>query len=227
MSLFCLLWTPFFYLFRRSVSRDRETGSGGIWALLLGSLAALLHFFLGALISPGGFGFSRWLSGCVDIVVLPALLPLLFYFILTKTRFLSGRVDFTNFALLWLIPGGALRAVSWSAQRDPILLVVVPLLWTALAAGLPFCVSRIFRCGRLLIFPLILASLALPPLAATVYWVFFYQKPVLGYLLLLVTVIPLGLCHILPKGDDPGKAAPVIPLKTAAAAGAEQEDNGI
>jgi hypothetical protein len=193
MSLFCLLWTPFFYLFWRSICPEREAGSGGIWALLLGSLVALLHFFLGALVNPGGFGLSRWLSGCVDIVVLPALLPLPVYFLLTSFRVISGRADFTNFTLLWLIPGGALRTVSWSAQRDPILLVLVPLLWTALALGLPFCAGRIFRPGsRLLVSLFVLAALGLPFLAATVYWAFFYQKLVLGYLLLLVTVIPAG-----------------------------------
>jgi hypothetical protein len=193
MSLFCLLWTPLFYLFRRSISPGREVDSGGIWALLLGSLVALLQFFLGALINPGGFGFSRWLSGCVDIVVLPALLPLPVYFLLTSFRVISGKADFASFALLWLIPGGALRAVSWGAQRDPILLVLVPLLWTALAAGLPFSAGRIFRCRRRLLLPLLVLTVpGLPLLAATVYWAFFYQKLVLGYLLLLVTVIPAG-----------------------------------
>jgi hypothetical protein len=202
MSLFCLLWTPFFCLFRRSISSGGEAVSGGIWALLLGSLVALLQFFLGALINPGGFGFSRWLSGCVDIVVLPALLPLLVYFVLTSLRLFSGHVDFASFALLWLIPGGALRSVSWSAQRDPILLVLVPLLWTALAAGIPFYLSRIFRCKRrFLIFLFILVSLALPPLAATVYWAFFYQKLALGYLLLFLTMIPLGLSCALPRAS--------------------------
>jgi hypothetical protein len=200
MSLFCLLWTPFFYLFRRSIPSGSEAGSGGIWALLLGSLVALLQFFLGALINPGGFGLSRWLSGCVDIVVLPALLPLLVYFVLISFHVISGKKDFTSFSLLWLIPGGALRAVSWSAQRDPILLVLVPLLWTSLAVGFPFCVGLIFRCRlRFLLFPLVLATLGLPLLAATVYWAFFYQKLVLGYLLLLVTVIPLGVCCTLGK----------------------------
>jgi hypothetical protein len=200
MSLFCLLWTPLFYLFRRPISPGREADSGGIWALLLGSLVALLQFFLGALINPGGFGFSRWLSGCVDIVVLPALLPLPVYFLLVSLRLISGKADFTSFALLWLIPGGALRAVSWSAQRDPILLVLVPLLWTALAAGIPFCVGLIFRPGRRLPLPLlVLAALGLPFLAATVYWAFFYQKLVLGYLLLLVTLIPAGLCCVFGK----------------------------
>ncbi|MDR3192213.1 MAG: hypothetical protein LBT87_04020 [Treponema sp.] len=203
MSLFCLLWTPLFYLFRRSIFSSQEAGSGGIWALLLGSLVALLHFFLGALINPGGFGLSRWLSGCVDIVVLPALLPLPVYFVLTRFRMVSGKADFTNFALLWLIPGGALRAVSWSAQRDPILLVLVPLLWTALAAGIPFCAGLIFRRRPRFPLPLpVLAALGLPFLAATVYWAFFYQKLVLGYSLLIITVIPAGLCCI-PEKKDP------------------------
>jgi hypothetical protein len=194
MSLFCLLWTPLFYLFRRSISSREEAGSGGILALLLGSLVALLHFFLGALINPGGFGLSRWLSGCIDIVVLPALLPLPVYFVLTRFRIVSGKVDFTNFALLWLIPGGALRTVGWSAQGDPILLVLVPLLWTALAVGFPFCAGLIFRRRLGLLLPLlVLAALGLPFLAATVYWAFFYQKLIWGYLLLLITVIPSGL----------------------------------
>jgi hypothetical protein len=192
MSLFCFLWVPLFYLLWRAVSPAGE-GSGGIWALLLGSLTALLQFFLGDLINPGGFGFSRWLSGCVDIVVLPALLPLLVYFGLVNFRILVGGVGFTNFSLLWLIPSGALRSVSWSAQGDPILLALTPLLWTALVVGIPFCVSRIFRCkGRLLVSAFIFAALALPLLAATVYWAFFCQKLPLGFLLFLTALVPLG-----------------------------------
>ncbi|MDR0449845.1 MAG: hypothetical protein LBH26_01095 [Treponema sp.] len=201
MSLFCLLWTPFFYLFRRSLFPG-EAGSGGIWALLLGSLVALLQFFLGALVNPGGFGLSRWLSGCVDIVVLPALLPLLVYFLLISFRLVSGKADFINFSLLWLIPGGALRAVSWSAQRDPILLMLVPLLWTSLAVGFPFCVSLIFRYRRRLLPLFILAALSLPFLAATVYWAFFYQKLVLGYFLLLAALVPLGACCVSGKASN-------------------------
>jgi hypothetical protein len=77
MSLFCLLWTPLLYLFWRSISPTGESGAGGVWALLLGSFFALFQFFFGALVGPGGFGFSRWLSGCIDVITLPALLPLL------------------------------------------------------------------------------------------------------------------------------------------------------
>ncbi|MDR2375734.1 MAG: hypothetical protein LBD96_04765 [Treponema sp.] len=191
MSLFCLLWLPLFYLFWRSVSSAGESGYGGVWALLLGSAAAIFQFFYGAFIKPGGFGFSRWLSGCVDLVVVPVLLPLLVYLLLAVFRVVSGTVDFTGFALLWIIPMGALRAVNWGAQGDPILLVLVPLLWTAVAVGLPFLGGIILRGPWPARIPAGLAGLALPFLAATVYWAFFRQEHRLGVPLLALGMVPL------------------------------------
>jgi hypothetical protein len=75
MIVFCLLWLPLFCLFWRGVSPEMS-GKGGVTALLLGSITALVQFSLGSLVNPGGFGFSRWLGGLVDIVVAPAVLPL-------------------------------------------------------------------------------------------------------------------------------------------------------
>jgi len=124
MSLFCLLWVPLFCLFRRSISGEETPG--GVWALLLGSITAIFQFSLGYLVYPGGFGFSRWLYGFVDIVSLPALVPLLVYALFCLFRVFSGSADFANFALLWLIPVAALRAISWSPYGDPLLLVMVP-----------------------------------------------------------------------------------------------------
>jgi hypothetical protein len=190
MSLFCFLWTPLLYLFWRSVSPRREI-AGGVWALLLGSIAALFQFFFGALVGPGGFGFSRWLSGCIDLVVLPALIPLLIYLLMAGLRIISGSLDFTGFALLWIIPMGALRAVSWSSRGDPILLVLIPLLWSGVAGGLPF-LGAIVAGGRLPARILAaLAVLVLPFLAATVYWAFFRQDLNLGFPLLALTLAPL------------------------------------
>ncbi|MDR2136073.1 MAG: hypothetical protein LBO76_05605 [Treponema sp.] len=192
MSLFCLLWPPLFYLFWRSVSPAGESGYGGVWALLLGSVAANFQFFYGAFVRPGGFGFSRWLSGCVDLVAVPVLLPLLVCLAMTVFRMIAGTVDFTGFALLWIIPMGALRAVNWGARGDPVLLVLVPLLWTAIAAGLPFLGGVVLRGpwpARILAG---LAALALPPLAATVYWAFFRQEHSLGFPLLALSVAPLA-----------------------------------
>jgi hypothetical protein len=191
MSLFCLLWMPLFYLFWRCVSPAGQSGYGGVWALLLGSIAGLFQFFNGAFIRPGGFGFSRWLSGCVDLVTVPVLLPLLVYLVMTLFRLNSGTPDFTGFALLWIIPMGALRAVSWGPLADPVLLVLMPLLWTAVAGGIPFLGTLVLWSPWFLRIPAALAGLALPFLAATVYWAFFRQDLSLGYPLLALTLVPL------------------------------------
>jgi hypothetical protein len=196
MSFFCLLWVPLFYLFRRSFSS--EGGAGGVWALLLGSVTAIFQFFLGNFISPGGFGFSRWLSGFVDIVSLPVLIPFLVYLALLALRVFSGTADFTSFALLWSIPAAALRALNWSSLGDPVLLVLVPLLWTALAVGLPFLVSIIIRHLR---WPVLvfcgLCALALPVLCATAYWAFFSQQRFLGIPLLAAALLPMLIALVL------------------------------
>jgi hypothetical protein len=190
MSLFCFLWMPLFYLFWRSLAASGAEGSGEIWALLLGSVVAFVRFLLGSFIGPGAFGFSRWLSACVDIVALPAALPLLACVLLVRLRMLGGAVNYANFALLWLIPGAAMRAVGWSALKDPSLLMLAPALWTAIAVGVPFFMGLTGKSRNWLVIPLAMAIVALPLLAATVYWAFFCQRNWLGILLFLPALIP-------------------------------------
>jgi hypothetical protein len=193
MSLFCFLWMLLFYLFWRSIEAPETERTGEIWALLLGSAVAFIRFLLGSFVNPGAFGLSRWLSACVDIVALPAALPLLVAIILVRLRVFGGAVNYANFALLWLIPGAAIRAVSWSALRDPALLTLTPALWTAIAVGVPFFIHKMgkFR-GRRLIVQAAAAG-ALPFLAATVYWAFFSQRNWLGMMLFVLTMIPAGV----------------------------------
>ena len=192
MSFFCLLWVPLFYLLRRSFTTAGSSGS--VWALLLGTLTAIIQFFLGYLVSPGGFGFSRWLFGFIDIVSLPVLVPLFVCFLMLLFRGFSTEADFANFTLLWLIPVAALRALSWSAQFEPVLLVAVPLLWTALAVGIPFFIHWMIKNLRwYTIIVTALCVLILPFVAASSYWAFFSQQTALGFLLLFVSNIPLGI----------------------------------
>ena len=166
--------------------------------MLLGSIIALIQFFLGNLADPGGFGFSRWLNACVDIVALPAILPLLVYLLITVFRLSSGSVNFTNFALLWLIPGAGIRAVSWSAGSDPVLLVLVPLLWTAIAVGIPFFIGFFMTSYQWYArISSVLGILALPFLAATAWWAFYSQKTILGIVFFTLSIIPLLLSQIL------------------------------
>ena len=187
---------PLFYLLRRSLVGDRGSG-GSVWALLLGSITAIIQFFLGYLVSPGGFGFSRWLFGFIDLVSLPVLLPLVVCFIMLLSRGSSRHMDFANFALLWLIPVGALRALSWSSLSDPILLVLVPLLWTAVAVGISFFINWMMRSFHILIAAVsIICILILPLTAAAVYWAFFSQMTLIGFALLIVIHIPLGFSFL-------------------------------
>ena len=192
MSIFCLLWVPFFYLFRRSISSG---GSSGVWALLLGSITAILQFFLGNFISnPGGFGVSRIIFGFVDIVSLPVLIPIVIYFIILIFQGFSADIDFANFALLWLIPIGALRALSWSSTNDPILLILTPLLWTALAVGISFFVKLVishFRWYTVILS--FICILALPAVSALTYWAFFSQQELYAFPLLAAMHIPVAL----------------------------------
>jgi len=101
MNLFCLLCIPLLFFLRRTAS----VGEGeSIWGLPLGVVAVVIQYFFGSLITPGGFGLSRWFSGFVDIAGLPALIPLMVCGALVMLRVLSPRVDYANFALLWLVP---------------------------------------------------------------------------------------------------------------------------
>jgi hypothetical protein len=192
MIVFCLLWLPLFCLFWRAVSPEMS-GKGGITALLLGGVTALVQFFLGSLINPGGFGFSRWLGGMVDIVVAPALLPLVAALFFLLFRVYRTPEDFTHFSLLWLIPGGAVRALSWGMHNDPAQLVFVPLLWTSLAAGIPFFFRLILSGKWYALIPGLLGLFILPLSAASSYWAFFSQMYSLGRIFFGISMIPL-LC---------------------------------
>ena len=194
---------PLFYLFWRSVTGNYAY-AGGVWALLAGSVVAMIQFFLGYFIEPGGFGFSRWLSGFVDIAVVPALIPILVYLILVVFRIFSGSINFANFALLWLIPVAAIKALSWSSLNDPVLLVLVPILWTDIAVGISFFIGIIMRGRKWLIFPALIAIFAIPLAAASSYWAFYAQKTSMGLLLLSAATLPMMVSMILAfiKAED-------------------------
>jgi len=206
MTLFCLFWVPVFYFFWRSITGGNT--SGWAWALIAGSIVALFQFLNGPLVEPGGFGLSRWASGFVDIVALPVLIPLLVYLLLFFLKIIVGNIDFAGFALLWIMPGAAVRSLTWSAvQRDSILLVLVPILWTAIAIGIPFFIDRILTNARPLVIVLSgLAILFIPFAAATSYWAFFVQETTMGIVFLLIAAAPMLVSVIMSflKARDGG-----------------------
>ncbi|MDR2398004.1 MAG: hypothetical protein LBD74_04495 [Spirochaetaceae bacterium] len=205
LSVFGFLWTPLFYLFWSALSPGEDCGIEGIWAVLLGSVLGFALFFLGPLVEAGGFDRARWISGFVDIVSVPTLLPLLLYGLLCCFGISGTWVKGAHFTLLWLIPDVAIHIVSWSTQNQPFLLVLVPLLRTAVGVGIPFLASLVGTRNPLLILVAILGIIVLPFSATTSYWAFFCQRPLEGYGCLAITLVPVAVaaCRHLPWRRSP------------------------
>jgi hypothetical protein len=191
MNVFCLLWTPLFYFFWVSLMPSKTNGPAGAAALFLGSVFALSRFITGPWVSPGEFGFCRWLSALVDTAGLPALVPFLFFVFFAALKIIPPSGDSAGFALLWLIPEGIFRSLSRAGRHDAVFLALVPMLWTALALGIPFF-ARFIPGGNLRPRTILAASgiAALPAAAVTCYWAFFCQRLLWGWLFFALTLIP-------------------------------------
>jgi hypothetical protein len=196
MNLFCLLWTPLFYIFWVSLTPEKTRSPGAVGALLLGSAFTLVQFVSGSWIAPGEFGLSRWLNALVDVIGLPALLPFLVFALFALLRIVPRDADPVDFALLWLIPGGVLRSVSRSGIHDPVFLVLIPLLRTAVVVGLGFFIRIISGKRALAVIFAVSGILALPPAASACYWAFFSQRLVWGWVLFALSLLPL-VCFVL------------------------------
>ena len=191
MIAFCMFWVPLVLLFRRSLGFRTRSAAGVLTAVVLGVLAATLRHFLGPLVSPGGFGGLRLLYAFVDAVALPALAPLGIRAAFSLGRGGEPNIDYGEFALLWLVPVAVVQGVVWSARPEPILLVAVPILWTALALGLPFLVQAFREEIGILSAVSLVAAIALPFAASVSYWAFFSGKTLPGVALLLLSVFPM------------------------------------
>ena len=196
MTLFSFLWTPLFYLFWRSMN-DKSSLGGGTWALFIGMVVAFLRFFLGSFINPEGFGLARWISACVDVVALPVVLPFVICILFAALRIISFQANFANYAFLWLIPVAAFHALTWSSQHNPLLLMGVPVLWTAVALGMGLLIGIIQGGWSWKVIPAILGTIALPLAAATSYWALYIQQDNLGLFLLGLCLVPTAISIVL------------------------------
>jgi hypothetical protein len=190
MSLFCLFWTPLVLLLWVFLNSGNRGNSGGILAFVLGSLVSVLHCLFYPVINAAGFGLSLWLFALINIVLIPAVLPFLFFILLALPGLFKGQADPAKFVLFALVPAGITRAIGWSAQNDPLYLILVPLLWTMLALGISFLGRLIRESFFPWIIPLLLAVLLLPLTAAAVFWAFYGQMFPAGFILLAALSIP-------------------------------------
>lgn len=204
MNVFCFLWLPLFLLFWQSISPGRA-GASSAWAVIFGSIVAVIAFFFGPFIERGAFGFSQLLEIFVDLTGAPILAPMVFYALFLLLRLAKDPHGFASFTLLWLIPCAVMRGVEWFEEDDPSRLVLIPLLWSALAVGGSFFISLAVHSaskpgkvwGKLIVCLLCFAGIPLLSfLTTTAYWAFFSQKTQLGFGLLVPVFIPLAVAVI-------------------------------
>jgi hypothetical protein len=193
MSLFCLALPIVFFIFWKSLSEDHAVSTGGIWAVVLGSILAIIHYFTSPLITSGEFGFLQWMIGFVDVIVFPVITALAVCLLCMLLKIFSATINVTNFLLLWCFPFGVAQMMSHSLQAGALYLVIVPLIWIALAVGFGFFIKSIPAVKRWIAVFCIIGSVFLPFIAATAYWALYCQDYVLGYSLFGVTLLPMAI----------------------------------
>jgi hypothetical protein len=199
MSIFCFLWIPVFYFFRRSISPGKKSMGG--WALILGCVAVLVRYLSGPFVAPVGFGLSCWLGGFINIVSLPVLVPVVVCVLLVALRVFPSDADIGGFTFLWLIPLTFYHSMDGSLPYSPLMLVLVPLLWTTQILGMTFFIDCILKYRRwYVIIPSIPAVAALPLIASSAWWAFYSQQTQIGCMFLFVSIIPALVSLILEWG---------------------------
>jgi hypothetical protein len=195
MSLFCLAFPIVFFLFWKSLSDEHAVSVGGIWALVLGSIFAVIHYLASPIITSGEFGLLQWMISLVDVIVFPSLIALVICLLFKLLKIFSAAINITNFLLLWSIPFAIIRMMINSTQAEPLYLVIVPLIWMGLAVGFGFFIKMILLVSRLISVLCVMCAVFLPFIAATAYWAFFCQNYILAYFLLGITLLPM-IIHV-------------------------------
>ncbi|MDR1866776.1 MAG: hypothetical protein LBQ77_00745 [Treponema sp.] len=174
MGVFCLLWIPFFYLLWCSFSIKRHGYL--LFALIYGGVTALGYHTIPPFLQAGTFGFSRWLFILVNNIAVP-LTPALFaagVFVLFKRK-----IDSTGFILITLIPVAAIHAIDRSILYHPLYTVLLPILWTTLAVGIPFYARGMTKKSPLMALKLLGIPLLIGASSMSL-WGFFVQETVIG-----------------------------------------------
>jgi len=155
--------------------------------------------------APGGFGLSRWISGFINIVGLPALVPLIVCGALVILRVFPRDANYADFALLWLVPLAAIRSIT-NSPPTPLPLIIVPLLWVAQVIGIPFFIDVMVKNPRRhIVFFAVIGIAAIPIAANTSWWAFFSQQTFWGIVLLIVSLVPavISFCvDLTPQPTD-------------------------
>lgn len=185
------------YFFRRSLKNSGPFRGEHLFSVALALVVALLLEALGPLVESRGFGLSAWFHGAVDYFILPVFLPLGIWTLVKKERGRRLSIDAVDFTLLWLVPVSIIGCIRWSVQVESLHLVLIPLLWSALAVALPFLVTLARESLGSRAFFSVLSVILLPLVAITAYWAFFGQRILIGLLCTLLSLAPMVVQFVL------------------------------
>jgi hypothetical protein len=169
-----------------------------ILTLGIGGVIAATRFFYAIFWQPEGLGWSRFISACVDYMFFPLTIPIIscFIFACIKRLFFKERIepDWTGWILLMLIPVMLVCAGRWGIEKNPANLVLIPLLWSAVAFNCSYFTSIFVKKNAALNMALfLLSALAAALFAALVWWAFFVSQTIIGFALLAIEIIPAAL----------------------------------
>ena len=185
MSLFCFFFMPALYLWRRAVSSEKKPPfpePGLISGFCLGLAVAFARLSVGEVFVQRGFGLAAFAAQLIDGAPFDSMLPLAVYFLLrrfgSRRRFEEGEA--VIFSLAWLTPLCAFRAIFWSSVPDPVRLMVVPVLYAALAVSLPYWIGKIIEEYGFAQAAAVSVVVLLPFAAAAATWALYTQRLLIG-----------------------------------------------
>lgn len=161
-----------------------------VLVFLVNTLLSFFKYLNGPVIQDNAFGFMRWLYYFIDILSLPLIIPLLlglFVFIFLRRDSFYSVMEFT---LVYFIPESFFRAMLWSEIPDPVLLVAVPVLWTALAIGIPYLLMLFHEEIGILSYGSLVGAIVLVPLSNTAIWALYERNFLLGISLFVFSLFP-------------------------------------
>ncbi|MDR2480739.1 MAG: hypothetical protein LBD07_00395 [Spirochaetaceae bacterium] len=167
-------------------------------ALAVGTIEGVIRFFFMNFWKADGFGLSRYISACLDYVMLPIIAPLVVCFLFVKIMRLlfkqSQTPDWTGFVLISMIPLILVCSIRWGTEKNPLNLVLIPLLWSAEAFNLHF--PRAFAKQKSAVSHTLLSIAGIAAngfLGAAIWWAFFASKTIMAFILLFIELCPAVL----------------------------------
>lgn len=200
MLFFSLLWLPVFCLFWGVSGVEAAPHLRKIRffekaaALAAGAILGTVRFFIMNFWTARGFGLSRFIGAVIDYTFLPVAIPFVICLVITyiERRIIKREeiIDWTFWLLLSLAPSLIVCATRWGTEKNPLNLMLIPLLWTIIAVHAhPICLFWTQKKPPRFIAGAAAVFAASGLVSAAVYWAYFSSKFILATVLFIIIAL--------------------------------------